>query len=72
MKVLFLPPYSPDFNPIELAFSAIKAHLRQHSDEVLAAMNDDDEVGILSHLMQAVFSVSEDDVWAWFHKCGYV
>lgn len=31
MKVLFLPPYSPDFNPIELAFLAIKAHLCQHN-----------------------------------------
>lgn len=25
---LFLPPYSPDFNPIEMAFSKLKAHLR--------------------------------------------
>ncbi len=27
--LLFLPPYSPDFNPIELAFSKLKAHLRR-------------------------------------------
>ena len=27
-RVLFLPPYSPDFNPIKLAFSTIKAWLR--------------------------------------------
>lgn len=26
---LFLPPYSPDLNPIEMAFSKIKAHLRK-------------------------------------------
>jgi transposase len=26
---LFLPPYSPDLNPIELAFSKLKAHLRR-------------------------------------------
>jgi transposase len=26
--LLFLPPYSPDFNPIEMAFSKLKAHLR--------------------------------------------
>ena len=26
-RVLFLPPYSPDFNPIELAFSVIKSWL---------------------------------------------
>lgn len=27
--LLFLPPYSPDFNPIELAFSKFKAHMRR-------------------------------------------
>jgi len=25
---LFLPPYSPDLNPIEMAFSKLKAHMR--------------------------------------------
>jgi transposase len=29
MLVLFLPPYSPDLNPIEMAFSKLKAHLRR-------------------------------------------
>ena len=27
--LLFLPPYSPDFNPIELAFSKLKAHMKR-------------------------------------------
>ena len=27
--LLFLPPYSPDLNPIEMAFSKLKAHLRK-------------------------------------------
>jgi transposase len=27
--LLFLPPYSPDFNPIELAFSKFKAHIKR-------------------------------------------
>jgi len=26
---LFLPPYSPDLNPIEMAFAKLKAHLRK-------------------------------------------
>ena len=30
--LLFLPPYSPDYMPIEEAFSYIKAYLRLHSD----------------------------------------
>jgi transposase len=28
-ELLYLPPYSPDVNPIEMAFSKLKAHLRQ-------------------------------------------
>jgi len=28
---LFLPPYSPDLNPIEMAFSKLKAHLKKHA-----------------------------------------
>lgn len=28
-RLLYLPPYSPDFNPIEKAFSKLKAHLRK-------------------------------------------
>jgi hypothetical protein len=27
--LLFLPPYSPDLNPIKMAFSKLKAHLRR-------------------------------------------
>ena len=29
MKVFYLPPYSPDMNPIEMAFAKLKALLRQ-------------------------------------------
>jgi transposase len=28
-RLLYLPPYSPDFNPIEMAFAKLKAHLRK-------------------------------------------
>ena len=41
---LFLPPYSPDLNPIEMAFSKLKAHLRKIGarsfDEVWKAIGD--------------------------------
>ncbi|MGP8020246.1 MAG: IS630 family transposase [Limisphaerales bacterium] len=33
--VRYLPPYSPDFNPIELAFAKLKAHLRQKAARTL-------------------------------------
>ena len=31
VRLLYLPPYSPDFNPIEMAFSKLKAMLRKAS-----------------------------------------
>jgi len=32
LKVIFLPPYSPDFNPIELDFSVLKSAIRRYRD----------------------------------------
>ena len=41
---LFLPPYSPDLNPIEQAFAKLKAHLRRIAartyDDLIAAVGD--------------------------------
>ncbi len=33
-EVRYLPSYSPDFNPIELSFSVLKAWVRQHFEEI--------------------------------------
>ena len=42
--LLFLPPYSPDLNPIEMAFAKLKAHLRKTAartiDDLLKAIGD--------------------------------
>jgi transposase len=37
---LYLPPYSPDFNPIEKAFSKLKAHLRQAAERTVSGLWD--------------------------------
>lgn len=34
-RLLYLPPYSPDFNPIEKAFSKLKAHLRKAAERTV-------------------------------------
>lgn len=39
-NLLFLPPYSPDFNPIEQAFSKLKAHLRKAAERSIPALWD--------------------------------
>ena len=52
--VLFLPPYSPDLNPAEEAFSFVKQYLRMH-DELLQAIRDP------SHVLQAAFDAITSD-----------
>ena len=36
----YLPPYSPDLNPIEQSFAKIKAHLRQAKERTILALYD--------------------------------
>jgi transposase len=36
--ILFLPPYSPDLNPIEMAFAKLKAHLRARAVRTIDAL----------------------------------
>jgi transposase len=39
-SLLYLPPYSPDFNPIEKAFSKLKAHLRKAAERTVSGLWD--------------------------------
>jgi transposase len=61
--VEFLPPYSPDLNPIEKCWSKAKAFLRK-----IKARTFDE---LLTALAQALRSVSPRDAAAWFAHCGY-
>lgn len=61
--VLFLPPYSPDLNPIEMMWSKIKALLRK-----AAARTHED---LLAALAQALEAVTASDARGWFAACGY-
>jgi transposase len=62
--LLFLPSYSPDFNPIEMAFSQIKAYLRRKAARTREALEQ--EIG------RAIDIVSPQDATAYFRHCGYV
>jgi len=39
-RLLFLSPYSPDFNPIEMAFFKLKAHLRKAAEQTIHGLWD--------------------------------
>lgn len=72
MRYEFLPPYSPDYNPIELLFSAMKYRLRRNGDYIRFAMTELGENDIHITLLEAVYSVSLQDVFGWYRHCGYV
>lgn len=72
MRCEFLPPYSPDFNPIELAFSAMKYHLRRDGIYVHMAMTQISDADIFCCLMRALYSITTEDCCAWYKHCGYV
>jgi transposase len=62
-RVLYLPPYSPDFNPIEEAFSKIKNLLRKAGARVREAL--------VEAIGEALCEVTEEDARAFFEHCGY-
>ena len=68
----FLPPYSPVFNPIEEAFSAIKAYLHHIKDDVLIAMSSRDDGYVYFYITEAVYSVSTSNAAGWFKHASYI
>ncbi|QRV80718.1 DDE superfamily endonuclease [Ceratobasidium sp. AG-Ba] len=66
-KIMLFTPYSPDFNPIEQAFSAVKSHLRRLERE--AGFTGPEARPWL--IQQAMFSVTPDDAAGWIKYSGY-
>ena len=62
-KVLFLLVYSPDLNPIEMAWSKIKSILRK-----LKPRNSDD---MIEAIKIAIESITKTDIVNWFAHHGY-
>jgi len=60
---LFLPPYSPDLNPIEMAFSKLKAHLRRFAARTFTSLFD-----ALAEICQLY---SPEECWNYFTAARY-
>ena len=63
-RLLYLPPYSPDLNPIEQCWSKIKTFLRAAKARTRAALDE--------AVTRALATITEPDARAWFAHCGYV
>ena len=61
--LLYLPPYSPQFNPIELCWNKVKHMLRKAAARSFDAIN-----GVLKDVMS---SISPKNALSWFNHCGY-
>ncbi len=59
--VVYLPPYSPDLNPIEKAWSKLKQILRQVKARTAIALDQ--------AITQALPEISPDNAQAWFRLC---
>ncbi len=62
-QVLFLPAYSPDFNPIEMMWSKVKSFLR--------AVEARTEKQLIRAIGQALARITPKDALNWFAHCGY-
>ncbi len=60
---LFLPAYSPDYSPIEEAFSKIKSVLRSIGARTREALQE--------ALEYACTTITASDAIGWFRHCGY-
>lgn len=60
----FLPPYSPDFNPIELIFAKLKTHLRGAEARAFEPLVEETKRGLAT--------ITPSDVSACYRHCGYL
>lgn len=62
-SLLYLPPYSPDLNPIENAFSKIKAHLRKVAQRTIG--------GLWNAIADIIPKITPDECRNYFANAGY-
>ena len=62
-KLIYLPPYSPDLNPIEKCWSKIKTYLRKAKARTREELEQ--------ALREVLLKITEEDAQGWFKSCGY-
>lgn len=62
-RIVWLPPYSPDFSPIELMWSKVKAYLKKIKARTQAELE--------KAIAEAFNTITLSDCLNWFRHCGY-
>jgi transposase len=62
-QLWYLPPYSPDFNPIEQCWSKVKQKLRSLKARTVDALEQ--------AITEAIATITPNNASAWFAHCGY-
>ena len=62
-KLWLLPPYSPDLNPIELAWAKLKAFLKAARARAVEALDN--------AIAMAMELITPENAQAWFKHCGF-
>jgi hypothetical protein len=65
-RIEYLPPYSPDYNPIEQAFSVIKAHLRRQGFSFFQSK------ALYYEMYRACDFITPEMTWGFFAHAGYM
>lgn len=63
VRLLYLPPYSPDLNPIEKAWSKLKSFLRKQGARTYRTLG--------RAIAKGLEQITSDDALGWFRHCGY-
>ncbi|KAJ6571918.1 hypothetical protein B0H19DRAFT_847694, partial [Mycena capillaripes] len=71
--LVYLSPYSPDFNPCEEGFSATKSWIRRNRDYVLIELDNGVDCDPIGMLWEAVYTaMTPEKIEGWFRDSGYV
>jgi transposase len=68
---VYLPPYSPDYNPIKESFSKFKHLLHWNGTSLWDIMNTENDTMVENHLCDTYCMITSQHAIGWFRDCGY-
>ena len=63
--IIFLPPYSPDYNPTEEACSKVKTVIKDHESSI-----ESDGMDLEDIVLSSFSSITQEDCMHWIEYCG--